>query len=155
MTIAPHITRPLTAGQAYEVLATSNSNRLRCVVEVAMFDIVNADLEGLLDILSEKAVGNSLLMDIGYQIVGRSAGGECLIEVTGDPSEAFSEEFSRFEEDGCFKQFSLGFAQIAFVSAAISYALANLDDLNEALGTEYNETDVLLLSKQLSGDSPG
>ena len=54
-------------------------------VEVDLHEIIDNDLEGLLDILSERATGSPLLMDISYRIVGHE-NDTLKIEVDGDIS---------------------------------------------------------------------
>jgi hypothetical protein len=55
------------------------------IVEVDLSEIIDTDLEGFLDILSERATGSPLLMDISYRIV--SVENDTLkIEVDGDTS---------------------------------------------------------------------
>jgi hypothetical protein len=55
---------------------------------VELHEIINNDLEGFLDILSERAVGNGLLMDIAYRVVAVQDDGTLILEVDGDDSEA-------------------------------------------------------------------
>ncbi len=60
------------------------------VVAVDIGDIATGNYELFLDLLSERLVGNELLMDIQYRVVGHSA--DVLhIEVTGDASEVFEQ----------------------------------------------------------------
>lgn len=60
--------------------------KLPTVVEVDLSEIIDTDLEGFLDILSERATGSPLLMDISYKVIG-CENDTLKIEVDGDPSE--------------------------------------------------------------------
>jgi hypothetical protein len=57
------------------------------IVKVDLSDIIGTSLEDFLDILSNAAVGNDLLMDISYKVVGHKDD-LLFIEVDGDASEA-------------------------------------------------------------------
>ena len=59
--------------------------KLPKIVEVDLSDVIDNDLEGFLDLLSERAVNSPLLMDISYRIVGHD-GDTLKIEVDGDTS---------------------------------------------------------------------
>ena len=52
-------------------------------VEMPLNRIINHDLEDFLDELSERAIGDYLLMDVSYKVVGNK-GDTLLIEVHGD-----------------------------------------------------------------------
>lgn len=47
-----------------------DNNYIKGIVEVHILDLIDHDLEGFLDIISTKLVGNELLSDINYDIVG-------------------------------------------------------------------------------------
>ena len=51
-------------------------------------EVIGLDLEGFLDLISVRAVGNELLMDIDYRIIGIQPDGSLLLAVTGDSSMA-------------------------------------------------------------------
>lgn len=55
------------------------------LVDVSLSDIINHDLEGFLDLLSEKATGTVLLMDIQYEIIEHRPA-SLTLKVTGDDS---------------------------------------------------------------------
>lgn len=40
------------------------------VVPIDLSDFINCDLEGILDIMSERLTGSGLLSDISYEVVG-------------------------------------------------------------------------------------
>lgn len=65
------------------IARVSDDDRIRVVVEVAIFDIVNCNLDEFLDILSMRATGSDLLSDISYDVVGHS-GNTIQIAVFGD-----------------------------------------------------------------------
>lgn len=70
--------------------------KLPKVVEVDLHDLIDNDLDNVLDLLSKKATGSPLLMDITYRVVGCKPPSTLYIEVDGDDSEI--EEPSK-EED--------------------------------------------------------
>ena len=53
-------------------------------VMVHLSDIIDNDLEGFLDLLSEKLIGSPLLMDINYDVVDSTAEVCIIIKVRGD-----------------------------------------------------------------------
>ena len=55
------------------------------IVTVNLSDIINTDLEGFLNILSEKLTGSVLLMDTSYKVISND-GDSLSIEVSGDVS---------------------------------------------------------------------
>lgn len=59
------------------------------VVPVSLSDAIDNDLEGFLDLISEKLVGDASLLDISYASVG-SRGTEILVSVTGDVTDVLS-----------------------------------------------------------------
>ena len=54
---------------------------------VHLSDIIDNDLEGFLDLLSEKLIGSPLLMDINYDVVDSTAEVCIIIKVRGDVPE--------------------------------------------------------------------
>lgn len=70
------------------------------VVPVSLSDAIDNDLEGFLDLISEKLVGSASLLDISYASVG-SRGTEILVSVTGDVTDVLSylDEYEEDEED--------------------------------------------------------
>lgn len=56
-------------------------------VMVHLSDIIDNDLEGFLDLLSEKLIGSPLLMDINYDVVDSTAEVCIIIKVRGDVPE--------------------------------------------------------------------
>lgn len=78
------ISEPLTVK---EMKRRSDANGyLVGVVAIDLSDAIDNDLEGWLDILSEKLTGSPLLMDISYGVVGHD-GDELHVKVTGDISQ--------------------------------------------------------------------
>lgn len=64
------------------------------VVTVDLSDFIDNDLEGILDLLSERLTGGPLLMDIAYKVVGHD--GDALhIEVSGDVFEVVLDDDER------------------------------------------------------------
>lgn len=65
------------------------------VVTVDLSDFIDNDLEGILDLLSERLTGGSSLMDIAYKVVGHD--GDALhIEVSGDVSMILDQDDGGF-----------------------------------------------------------
>ena len=62
------------------------SGRIHGFVRVHLSDVIDNDLEGFLDILSEKLTGSLLLMDINYNI-DHTEDDDLILYVTGDASE--------------------------------------------------------------------
>lgn len=60
-------------------------------VAVELNEIINSDLEGFLDLISDKLVGSVLLSDISYEASGVSGTGQLVIRVTGDPSDLLND----------------------------------------------------------------
>lgn len=58
------------------------------IVEVDLSEVIERDLEGFLDLISERATGveMSRLMQQSWRIVGFKSTGTVLLEVTGDAS---------------------------------------------------------------------
>jgi predicted RNA-binding Zn-ribbon protein involved in translation (DUF1610 family) len=80
------ITKPLTSDDVDE------DGWVTGVVEIDLEDVIKYDLEGFLDLLSERLVGNDLLSDITYSALGVDAEGMLRVEVTGDALMVFDEK---------------------------------------------------------------
>ena len=62
-------------------------------VKVSVSELIDLNLEGFLDLLSELATGSALLMDINYELIGVDIDEQAVIlRVTGDTSEIEKEE---------------------------------------------------------------
>lgn len=57
------------------------------VVEIGLNEFIEYTYEGILDLMSERLIGNDLLMAIDYDVVGHE-GNMLHIRVAGDVSEA-------------------------------------------------------------------
>ena len=68
----------------------------RCCVDLS--EIIHNDHEGFLDLISEETVGNVLLSDLSYEILGNS-GTTLLLRVHGDISEIMDQDTSVVAED--------------------------------------------------------
>ena len=68
-------------------------------VAVELNEIIDTDLEGFLDLISEKLVGSSLLTDISYEVSGVGGSYEVVIKVTGDPSLILNDQDSDLDSD--------------------------------------------------------
>lgn len=74
-----------------------DNNYIRGIVKVELSDLIENDLDGFLDLISEKLTGSPLLMDIGYEPVSVSEEGLYLL-VSGDVSEICDEEQDNGED---------------------------------------------------------
>jgi len=63
--------------------------RVRGVIEMDLEGMIDNTLEDVLDLMSEILVGNSLLQDITFKIVGFKGPTMLHIEVSGNPVLAF------------------------------------------------------------------
>lgn len=74
-----------------------DNNYIRGIVKVELSDLIENDLDGFLDLISEKLTRSPLLMDIGYEPVSVSEEGLYLL-VSGDVSEICDEEQDNGED---------------------------------------------------------
>lgn len=65
------------------IVSLSKDGFFRVVVSVDMSEIIKNDLQGFLDILSDKATGTECLSDFSYSIVNHSGPKTLCIEVVG------------------------------------------------------------------------
>lgn len=79
-----HLLRPYTSEEIR--LNLDKDGYISGEVAVELNDIINADLEGFLDLISERLIGPSVLADISYEVSGVNGTGQVVIKVTGDPS---------------------------------------------------------------------
>lgn len=79
---------PLDRAQAEKMIAKDPHGYIGGVVGVDLNEIIEADLEGFLNLISTRLTGSELLQDISYRVVGHQRDGTILIEVIGDPSAA-------------------------------------------------------------------
>lgn len=83
------IETPLSVKQLRDL---SKDNFIKVNVVCSLSDFIDNDLEGVLDILSEKVTGNELLEDISYKPMGVTTNDELIVEVAGDISSSISGE---------------------------------------------------------------
>lgn len=74
-----------------------DNNYIRGIVKVELSDMIENDLEGFLDLISEKLTGSPLLMDIGYEPVSVFEE-ELYLLVSGDVSGILDEEQNNGED---------------------------------------------------------
>jgi len=82
-------TSPLTDEQM-QGMADEN-NIIAGVIKLEISEMIDNDLEGFLDILSEKLTGSVCLMEIGYKVVGCTEDECVLMRVSGDISEVIED----------------------------------------------------------------
>jgi hypothetical protein len=64
---------------------------IRDVVPIPLEDIVGLDLEGFLDLASERLTGTCMLADISYCTAGLDVDGTLLIEVSGGANDIIAD----------------------------------------------------------------
>lgn len=82
----PTLTAPLTPEEIPALLDGEGS--ITVIVEVGLDELIDNDLEGILDIISDKVLGTSILMDFSYEVSGVAGSQGIYMKVTGDPSQA-------------------------------------------------------------------
>ena len=75
------LTEPLSSKQIAERI--TNEGFIEGVVIVSLYDLIDGDLEGFIDILSYKLIDCLDLIEMKYRIVGLKSGIELLIHVSG------------------------------------------------------------------------
>lgn len=82
----PSLTVPLTAEEIPALLDEEGS--ITVIIEVGLDELTDNDLEGVLDIISDKVLGSCLLMGFSYEVSGVASPQSVYMKVTGDPSQA-------------------------------------------------------------------
>lgn len=82
----PTLTAPLTLEEIPALLDEEGS--ITVIVEVGLDELTDNDLEGVLDIISERVLGSFLLMGFTYEVSGVASPQSIYMKVTGDPSQA-------------------------------------------------------------------
>lgn len=80
------IEKPLTLEQMRDMHEKAEKGVISAVVSMDLSDLIDNDLEGFLDVCSEKLTGGALLADIDYRVVGHTEDTTILVEVSGDVS---------------------------------------------------------------------
>lgn len=57
------------------------------LVEIDLSEVINTDLEGFLDLISERLINSCLLSDISYTIVTTKPDNTLVLQVSGEPLE--------------------------------------------------------------------
>ena len=78
--------KPLTIKQMREMVKGKDNTYIEGVVTVELADMIDNDLEGFLDIISDKLCDSGLLMDSNYSVVGHRTNSTLLVKITGDVS---------------------------------------------------------------------
>lgn len=86
------LTDPLSREQVEELVTKSVElygvdDFVSGVVEIGLSEVIERDLEQFLDLCSERLIGNDLLMQVDYDVVGHD-GNMLHVKVSGDVSEA-------------------------------------------------------------------
>lgn len=61
-------------------------------ITVSLDDVIDLDLEGFVDLCSDRLVGSPLLMAVEYTAVGVHTDGSLIIRVTGDPDAVLDDD---------------------------------------------------------------
>ena len=97
MTTPTPLTEPIpTSGQA---LMMEMDGTVEGYITVDLSEAVDNDLEGLLDIISNRLVGHGLLQDISYEVAGASEEGELILKVSGLVDENDINDFLEDENE--------------------------------------------------------
>jgi hypothetical protein len=72
--------------------APSRHGYITGTVAIGLDEVIDGDPEAFLDLLSEALTGSSLLLDIGYHLVGVDDDHTMRLEVTGDPQQIQADE---------------------------------------------------------------
>ena len=75
-----------------EQVVVDNNNMIEAQIVIGLEDAVDNDLEGFLDLVSERVVGSCLLMGFSYRVTGLTPEGALILTVNGDISEVLAEE---------------------------------------------------------------
>lgn len=73
----------LSKEQMYQMM--DENGFIEGIIEIDIHEMINQDLEGFLDLISERLTGSPLLNDSNNEVVGRE-GENILLKVTGDAS---------------------------------------------------------------------
>lgn len=76
------IQQPLSAAELQK--RADESGFVSGIVSVSLGEIIEANHEGFLDLLSQRLTGTEILADISYSVEGLAAHDSLLIAVTGD-----------------------------------------------------------------------
>ena len=84
---------PFPMRSAEDVIAARDENNyVEGFISIHISTMIDNDLEGFLDIISEELVGSNLLMDINYDVVGLEDDNMIILKVRGDASEICSDD---------------------------------------------------------------
>lgn len=82
--------------EVVEIIASKDENNyVEGYIQIHISDMIDNDYEHFLDFISEKLVGNILLMDVNYEVVAQAKKmfpNELILKVTGDASAIIESE---------------------------------------------------------------
>ena len=88
------LAEPLTKEQIAQQMRDTGS--VTGIVALEIGDIIDYDFESFLDLLSEQLIGNDLLMDFGYKMIGANMETqEIYFEVSGSYDTGYSDWVER------------------------------------------------------------
>lgn len=79
-----YITKPFTVHELHA--AVDEHDCITTVIKVDWGTLVSNDFEQNLDMFSEAVIGDTLLTDVSYELVGVHEDGSALVRVTGEVS---------------------------------------------------------------------
>lgn len=83
--------KPLSIAAMQGMVKGKDNTYIEGVIVVDPSDMIGNDLEGFLDLISEKLCDSPLLMDSNYTVVGHGEGDAIHLKVTGDVSAVLRE----------------------------------------------------------------
>lgn len=76
-----------------EVIASRDKNNyVTGYIRLHVSDIIDNDLEGFIDVISEKLIGSDILMDVNYDIIAMEDANSFIVRVSGDVSAVLEME---------------------------------------------------------------
>lgn len=111
-----------------KIVRVDQNNFINVQVELELSDIINNDLEGVLDLLSEQATGSEVLSNITYTVVGH-CGNTLSVNVTGDISMI---DFEEVEEENLFlREFEIQVTRIGYGTRTLRLSARTEDEARD------------------------
>lgn len=117
------------------VLMTSDDNTyVRGNILVDLSEIIDNDLEGFLDLISERLVNNVCLMDVQYKVIDTLNDGRLVVSVSGDASEILSYIFDFYDGHEMIEELK---------SALFMNGIEALEEFTDMDLSRYDDKDTL------------
>lgn len=111
------------------VTSVNEQGFVTTVIEMSLSSFVDNDLEGVLDLLSEKATGTELLSDISYKVVGHH-GNSLKVEVTGS-IESIDDGEEIEESDLPMKEFEIEVTRVGYGRRTVRLSARTEDEARD------------------------